>query len=168
MQKILLMGFSLLTILFVAVTLWKRPTTEMVSAKTVIIKTDNDRHEDVPQPEISPQEVVNIQLEALQVNDLPYENHGIEIAFRFASPSNKESTGSLPQFIHMVQNETYQSLLNFKRFGLDDPEIRGDKALQKVTLIDENDQPVVYFFKLSKQKEGTYTGCWLTDGVVRF
>ena len=48
-----------------------------------------------PSAEHAPQEVVRIQMEALRYND--EKNRGIEIAFRFASPSNKADTGPLPR-----------------------------------------------------------------------
>lgn len=121
-----------------------------------------------PKPSMKPQEVVDLQMKAMQKNDYPYENHGIEIAYRFASPENKENTGPIERFTGMVNNEIYRSLLNARQYGLDAIEIEGDIAVQKVTLIDEEDQPVVYFFQLSRQKEGSYKDCWLTDSVVRY
>ncbi len=42
-----------------------------------------------PDPSLSPQDVVSIQIEALRNNDTPYENRGIEVTFNFASPANK-------------------------------------------------------------------------------
>lgn len=120
-----------------------------------------------PEPTMGPQEVVDLQMKAMQRNNYPYENHGIEIAYRFASPANKENTGPIQRFTQMVNNDMYHSLLNARQYGLDAIEIDGNVAVQKVTLIDEQDQPVVYYFQLSKQEEGEYKNCWLTDGVVR-
>lgn len=121
-----------------------------------------------PEPSIGPQQVVEIQMKAMQRNNYPYENHGIEVAYRFASPANKENTGPLERFTQMVNNDIYRSLLNARRYGLDAIEVEGDIAVQKVTLIDEEDQPVVYFFQLSRQKDGNFKDCWLTDSVVRY
>ena len=39
-----------------------------------------------PDPSLSPQDVVSIQIEALRNNDTPYEDRGIEVTFNFASP----------------------------------------------------------------------------------
>lgn len=163
MKRIVLLGLACLTAVIFILT-WDSPSSLSSDTKSVVVNNE----ENVPLPALSPQEVVDIQLKAMQHNDQPYKNHGIEIAFRFASPSNKDSTGPLNSFIGLVRNETYQSLLNFQRYGLDDPEIQGDKALQKVTLIDAEEQPVVYFFQLSRQQEEPYKGCWMTDGVVRY
>jgi hypothetical protein len=121
-----------------------------------------------PEPSLGPQKVVDIQMKAMQQNNYPYDNHGIEIAFRFASPANRENTGPLKRFTEMVNNEIYRSLLNAQQYGLDAVEVEGDIAVQKVTLIDQKDQPVVYYFQLSRQKEGNFKDCWLTDSVVRY
>ena len=42
----------------------------------------------LPTPELSPEEVVQIQMDAFRNNDV--EDRGIEIAFRFASPANNK------------------------------------------------------------------------------
>jgi hypothetical protein len=164
MQRTLLICFSVLAMIFIVFALWN--TTEPTSTRANSIKVNNEGEALVPIPKLGPQEVVDIQLKAMKTNDQPYENHGIEVAFRFASPSNKEITGPLSKFVRLVQNDVYQSLLNFKQYGLDDVDIKGNKAIQKVTLIDAEDQPVVYYFKLSLQQAEPFADCWMTDGVV--
>lgn len=164
MKRVILVALTSITICLLFFMFWYSPSPPVPESNSVAVVSE----EMVPLPTFSPQEVVNMQLKALQENDQPYKNHGIEVAFRFASPSNKESTGPLNKFIGLVSNETYQSLLNFRQYGLDDIEIKGDKALQKVTLIDAEDQPAVYYFQLSRQQEAPYTDCWMTDGVVRY
>jgi hypothetical protein len=69
-----------------------------------------------PSPNLSPVEVVRIQVEALEKNDVPHPNRGIEIAFRFASPENKRATGPLERFIQMVSSPAYRPLLNHSGF----------------------------------------------------
>ena len=165
MKRLLLIGLLCLTVLLLCFVLW--PSSPPPASASKSLASMKEKEELAPLPSIDPQEVVDIQLKAMQRNDQPYEDHGIEVAFRFASPSNKESTGPLKEFIELVNTETYQSLLNFQRYGLDDIVIKGDKALQKVTLIDADDQPVVYYFQLSLQQEEPYANCWMTDEVVR-
>ena len=65
----------------------------------------------VPAPELSPGDVVRIQLEALRHND--DRNRGIDVAFRFASPANRASTGPLSRFIGMIRNGPYALMLGF-------------------------------------------------------
>lgn len=165
MKRIWLIILSCFTIIFILlVVLWHVPVPVASPASSLVVNNEAL----LPVPSITPQQVVDIQLKAMQQNDHPYEDHGIEVAYRFASPSNKESTGPLADFAALVRHESYHSLLNFQRYGLDDIMIEGDKAIQKVTLIDADDQPVVYYFKLSIQQESPFTNCWMTDGVVRY
>ncbi len=56
-----------------------------------------------PDPSLSSQDVVSIQIEALRTNDTPYEDRGIEVTFNFASPTNKRMTGPLERFKVMVR-----------------------------------------------------------------
>lgn len=117
-----------------------------------------------PSPELSPEQVVKIQLEALQNND--ETNEGIKIAFNFASPDNKHYTGPLNKFIRMVKNPLYRPMLNYKAAEYDPIEISGDTAVQRVVLIDANGQANVYIFSLSKQTDEACKDCWMTDSVT--
>ena len=121
-----------------------------------------------PSPNLSPVEVVKIQIEALGKNDIPHPNRGIEIAFRFASPENKRATGPLERFIQMVSSPAYRPLLNHRTADYGSIEVTGDLAVQPVTLIAQNGEKVGYVFSLSKQTGSPYDGCWMTNGVSRF
>ena len=63
-----------------------------------------------PNPSLNPSDVVKMQLTAMQQND--ESNLGIEVTFRFASPSNRRYTGPLERFIRLVKNPSYKHLLN--------------------------------------------------------
>ena len=116
----------------------------------------------VPAPARSPGEVVRIQLEALRHNDL--HNRGIEIAFRFASPSNRASTGPLARFTAMIRNGPYSLMLEYREATYGPVESRGVRARQRVTLADAGTS-VSYWFYLSRQSEEPYVDCWMTDAV---
>jgi hypothetical protein len=117
-----------------------------------------------PSPEFSPDQVVRLQLEALQRND--ETNQGIQITFNFASPDNKKFTGPLPRFIKMLKSPLYRPMLNHKSVEFDPIEISGDTAVQRVKLIGADGQAVIYIFSLSRQTEPPYENCWMTDGVI--
>jgi hypothetical protein len=117
-----------------------------------------------PSPALSPEQVVRIQLEALQHND--ETNKGIEAAFNFASPGNKRSTGPLTRFVKMLKAPPYNAMLNHKSVEFDPIELSGDSATQRVKLIGADGQSTVYIFMLSRQTEAPYQDCWMTDGVV--
>ena len=121
-----------------------------------------------PNPNLSPAEVVRIQIGALARNDIPHENAGIEIAFRFASPQNKLVTGPLPRFIQLVSNPVYRPMLNHRQAKYGPLQIEGANATQPVVLTTKDGQRVGYLFRLSQQDSGTCDGCWMTDGVIRF
>lgn len=117
----------------------------------------------VPAPELRPQDVVRIQLEALQAND--EQDGGIGVAFRFASPSNKRSTGPLPRFAQMIKTGPYALMLVYRSAAYEEVEVAEDRARQRVTLV--GDRGAVGFeFYLSRQREGDCVGCWMTDAVT--
>lgn len=121
-----------------------------------------------PDPKFTPADVVRIQLQALRLNDTPRKNAGIEVAFRFASPANKSTTGPLARFIDLVSSPPYRPMLDHHKAHLGQIEIEDNKAVQPVILVAPNGERVGYLFSLSKQLSGRYASCWMTDAVIRF
>lgn len=78
-----------------------------------------------PSPELSPEQVVRIQLEALADNDDPSQDAGIEQVWAFAHPNNREMTGPLERFTRMIKGRNYRTLINHRSY-----------ALQRVALTD--------------------------------
>ncbi|MEM0963344.1 MAG: DUF4864 domain-containing protein [Bacteroidota bacterium] len=120
-----------------------------------------------PSPDLSPVEVIRIQVEALQNNDEPRPNAGIALAFSFASPENRAATGPLPRFTAMVRGPVYGDMLGFDRAEYSAPVVEGSRAAQLVTLYHNDGREATYVFQLSRQEGGRYDGCWMTDGVMR-
>ena len=118
-----------------------------------------------PKPEYAPEQVVQIVMDALQNNDAA--DSGIVTAFNFASPANKEVTGPVARFIPMVKTPAYKPMLNFKTADHAKAAVDGDAAEQAVTLIAADGEAATYVFRLSKQTDGEFKGCWMTDGVFR-
>lgn len=117
----------------------------------------------VPSPALSPDEVVEIQVEALRHNDA--RDRGIEVAFRFASPENKRNTGPLPRFIEMIKNGPYSLMLHVKQVAYEPIEVAGNQARQRVILFGETTS-MSYVFYLSRQEREPYVDCWMTDRVT--
>jgi Domain of unknown function (DUF4864) len=117
-----------------------------------------------PAPNLSPAEVIRIQMEALQQND-SRTDAGIETAFQFTSPGNKTYTGPLSRFKQIVRNPAFSVLLNHHNAEYDNVHISGDLAQQRVTISGKNGQTVIYTFILSRQHDNKYNDCWMTDGV---
>jgi hypothetical protein len=119
----------------------------------------------VPKPELSPEEVIAIQLKAFQEND--EKDRGIETVFSFAAPENKKYTGPLDFFKAMVKNPTYDPLLNLKKYNPRKMHVEGNSAQQIVVITDRTGKKAAYLFTLSRQTGGPYKGCWMTSSVIR-
>lgn len=116
-----------------------------------------------PSPELSAREVVQTQLFALGNNN--DQDEGIEIAFRFASPGNRQQTGPLPRFTAMLKTPPYDVMLVHDRVEFAPLVERGDQALQRVALY-RGSTVVVYDFFLRRQVVSPYENCWMTEAVT--
>jgi len=119
-----------------------------------------------PEPELKPNDVVRLQLLAMQQND--DSDFGIEVTFRFASPANKKQTGPLKRFIRIVRNPSYRPLLNHINATFLELTIEEDFAVQDVIITTSNGKRIGYRFRLSIQKGPLYPDCWMTDSVIPF
>ena len=120
-----------------------------------------------PAPSLSPSQVVSIVLNALQHNDDPQPDAGIATTFEFASPANRGETGPLQRFALMIKNPAYRVMLDFRSATRGPLELDGNHARQRVVIVGRDGSQVTYVFLLSKQSDGPYANCWMTDGVIR-
>ena len=119
-----------------------------------------------PEPKLKPNDVVRLQLLAMQQND--DSDFGIEVTFRFASPANKKQTGPLKRFIGLVRNPSYRPLLNHINATFLELTVEEVFAVQDVIITTSNGERIGYRFRLSIQKGPSYPGCWMTDSVTPF
>ncbi len=124
-------------------------------------------HPTEPSAELAPEEVVAAQLHALRQNDPANRDAGIRIAFRFASPGNRQVTGPIERFIALVRNPLYAPMLNHRAARFGEMTVAGGAARQKVTLTARNGAPASYVFILARQDGAPCSGCWMTDAVIR-
>jgi len=117
-----------------------------------------------PQPELTPRQVVDIQLRALQLSGGGHD--GIATCFEFASPANRRMTGPLDRFTQMVSGPPYDAMLQHVRADVEHVEIAQGVATVIVTLVDQNGQNQGFMFVLSKQTDKPYVDCWMTDSVA--
>ena len=118
-----------------------------------------------PNPSLTAERVVNIQLDALQDNDEPTPDAGIRLAWRFAHPANRAMTGPLERFTQMLNNRTYAPLLNHRRHAIE-PVRKGDAvAAFRVTVIPQDGPVLVYRWTVEKVAEGRLAGAWMTTTV---
>jgi len=118
-----------------------------------------------PTLERTPQEVVEIVVDALRTNGDATGDEGIATVFRFASPGNKASTGPLTRFTRMIKMG-YPEMLAHQSSRFDEMTVSGDKALQAVWLMSPSGTEVGYAFQLGRQRGGDYDGMWMTESVL--
>ena len=119
-----------------------------------------------PDPKLKPNDVVKLQLIAMQQND--DSDFGIEVTFRFASPANKRQTGPLKRFIRLINNTSYRPLLNHIKATFLELTIEENFAVQDVIITTSKGNRIGYRFRLSIQKGPLYPACWMTDSVIPF
>ena len=119
-----------------------------------------------PEPKLKPNDVVRLQLLAMQQND--DSDFGIEVTFRFASPANKKQTGPLKRFISLVRNPSYRPLLNHINATFLELTVEEVFAVQDVIITTSNGERIGYRFRLSIQKGPLCPGCWMTDSVIPY
>jgi hypothetical protein len=122
-----------------------------------------DLSEAQPDPDLSPRQVVKIQVQALGRNRELGGDEGIAIAFRFASEANRQVTGPLERFASMLRNPLYGPMIDHTSAQFGPTHVDGDVARIQVVLVGRNGEVAAYDFTLSKDDR---TDCWLTDGVM--
>ena len=119
-----------------------------------------------PNVSIEPNKVIEIQLAALQKNNNPYQNAGIEQTWEFAHPSNRIFTGPLKKFTSMMYSPSYIIMLNHQNHKIFEVKINNEVAFYFIELTDiKGDQ---YGFQWTLEKvsiEGIYENCWMTTSV---
>jgi hypothetical protein len=119
-----------------------------------------------PDPSYGPEEVVTLQLDGLASNDDPFENAGIGVAYNFASPANRRTTGPFDRFVRMVTGPQYAPMVDHVEATTGPMERDGSSAEQRVTLTGPDGRTATYVFGLSNERQGELDGCWLTDRVL--
>ena len=120
-----------------------------------------------PDPVYTPDEVVGIQMRALGKNNQPYDNAGIELTFRFASPGNKKNTGPLARFKTLFDNSGYRAMLKYQNLDIGESVLIQNFAKIPVIVTSQSGRRAAYLFTLSKQQSAPFENCWMTDSVVR-
>jgi len=115
-----------------------------------------------PKPSLTPQEVVDFQLQALKQSSAD----GIGATFRFASPANRRFTGPLPRFARLFDAPQYQPMLSNRGTEIKLVSNDGFTAELLAGVVAESGELHWYLFRLSRQTEAPYENCWMTDGVM--
>ena len=121
-----------------------------------------------PDPTISAKDVISIQLKALQKNNSPFENAGIEQTWEFAHPNNRKVTGPLNNFIRMIKNPSYSMMIDHLEHNIIPVEEKETNSYYFVELTDVNGKKYGFEWTVEKVSEnGEFKDCWMTVGVSR-
>ena len=119
-----------------------------------------------PNPSIKPEEVISIQLLALQNNSVPFNNAGITQTWEFAHPSNRQYTGPIEKFILMMYSPSYIIMLEHQFHKIITVSQEDDIAFFFIELTDKPGNKFGFQWTLQKVlTEGNYLNCWMTVGV---
>ena len=121
-----------------------------------------------PNPSISAKDVISIQLKALQKNNSPFEDAGIEQTWEFAHPNNRKFTGPLNNFITMIKNPSYSMMIDHLEHNIIAVGEQETSSYYFVELTDANGKKYGFEWTVEKVNEnGEFKNCWMTVGVSR-
>ena len=118
-----------------------------------------------PDSSILPERVIEIQLQAMQKNDVPSPDFGIEQTWVFAHPKNKYMTGPLERFVAMLKGPKYQMLLNHRNHIIKSVVLTENYALFNVSITTASEHKASFQWEVSKVKSGIHNGSWMTTAV---
>lgn len=121
-----------------------------------------------PDPRLDPAEVVANQLAALQSNDSPTSDAGIEQTWTFAHPNNKRMTGPLERFTRMLKGPTYRMLLNHQSHQVDQRARSENEAVLAVIVTTPDGSTFGFRWTVQKVTDGEHAGAWMTVGCPRW
>lgn len=140
--------------------------TLVILAFPTACKQEKLNYSNQPNQHLSPKEVIISQLKALQINDYPSADHGIAVAFSFASPNNKNFTGPINRFKEMLNTPSYSALINCKKYKVSEHFVDYNEAQFFVKINALDGRVKDYIFELSRQEKGPFKGFWMTEAVI--
>ena len=119
----------------------------------------------MPNPEIAPAEVVEIQMMALQNNDRVEDDLGILQTWTFAHPDNKAVTGPYRRFAGMIKTPTYAPMINHLNHRILDQQ-QDNGQVEFLVEMESQDNKLYRFVWVVKQVTGgSLDKCWMTSAV---
>ena len=119
----------------------------------------------LPSPDLSPREVVKIQVDSLRHWNEPTPNRGIWTTFQFASPANRRVTGPYGHFLRLIRGPENRPFLHAKDARFLSERRTGSSSEVVVELEDPEGARKRFTFSLSLQGTAPFKDCWMTDGV---
>ena len=131
----------------------------LISAILIVISLGSLRFYNNYSPELTkpnillkPFDVISIQLNALQRNNIPFKDAGIEQVWAFAHPSNKRITGPLEKFKKMIYSESYKMLIEHQNSEITILSEEEERSALRVIFYQMIKRNIPIFGKLKKYK----------------
>ena len=118
-----------------------------------------------PDPSITPEEVVAIQMKALQFNDNPVADFGIAQTWNFAHPRNRAATGPLQRFATMLKGAAYGTMLNHASHRIVPQAGDGSRASFDVFMETTKGRMLHFMWAVELVDGGEFDNCWMTVAV---
>ena len=130
-----------------------------------LIKSANALELIRPHPNITPKEVIKIQLQSLQKNSETIPDAGILQTWAFAHPSNRLMTGPIERFTLMMKSQNYKYILNHRNHQIERVFKTDGHSQFAVTITTEDNKKMTFKWELEKVRKGEYFGSWMTTSV---
>jgi hypothetical protein len=120
-----------------------------------------------PAPDLTPQEVVEIQLLGLQSAGQDRQS-GIEQVWRFAHPDNRKVTGPLLRFSTLFDLPAYAPLIGFQDYVINDSRQTESQARFVITIRARDGAAYGYVWVLRpavQNTDGAVQKLWMTTAV---
>ena len=118
-----------------------------------------------PDKNLTPYDVVKIQLNALKDNNNPSVDFGIRQTWIFAHPENKKITGPFERFRIMLYGAQYGLLLEHNSHKIKLIMNSKDTYVYNIELISKEKKMYVYEWHLEKSTTAECNNCWFTTIV---
>ena len=118
-----------------------------------------------PTNELSPYDVIKIQLNALQNNNQPFKDAGIKQVWLFAHPENQKVTGPYERFRDMIYGDQYKILLNHNSHKIDLVMNTQEKYIYKIEILTKKKKLFIYKWQVERGKSKGCDNCWFTSSV---
>jgi len=129
-----------------------------------------------PTFDLTAEQVVLVQLNALQENDTPYADHGVEVMYRFAGfdPFKRSEyfgpmfdLGQFERFRRILHHASFRVLLHHTdRRILSSLFLTEHRYKQRVWVVGARPgEEEIYELTLVQRVGGNWDGCWLTESL---
>lgn len=116
-----------------------------------------------PSPDLAPEQVVRIQVDALANSDDPLS---VLQCMVFASPQNRIVTGPVARFGLMMRASPFNVFRDARSVLVGRAEFPEGRARVLVTVVDGKSRPHAFVWVLAPQTVPPFSDCWMTEGVM--